>query len=82
MPGWSRMWVKAALGSPFTAFISESITGPLMTAARLRAPAPLELVTHKAVEKKGGEDQLVPAEGPGQSQLEECAWTKWKPAAS
>lgn len=47
VPGWSRMWVKADLGSPFTAFISESITGPLMTAARLRAPAPWNLLHTK-----------------------------------
>lgn len=75
MPGWSRMWVKAARGSPLTAFISESVTGFLMAAARLRA-------THKAVEEGGGQDQLVPAEGPVQSQLENYALTKWKPAAS
>lgn len=39
VPGWSWMWVKAALCSLSTSFVSERVTSPVMATARLRAPA-------------------------------------------
>lgn len=81
VPGWSRMWANSALRSPFTSGISGRISSPLMATARLTAPASWGLL-HKTRQGERWSGLLVMAEGPGQSQLEDCACAKWKPGTS